>query len=164
MQVTFHGEALDTSGTPVAVGSDFPQFKLTTKTGKTLTKDELAGKVTLISVVPDINTRVCSISTKKFNQEVDKFKQIAFYTVSTNTVAQQADWCAAEGVAKMEVVSDEDKDFGKATGLYIEAKGIDARSVWVLDQAGKVVYRELITEQTNEPNYQAVLDFLTKLA
>ena len=51
-----------------------------------------------------------------------------------------------------------------ATGLYIETKGIDARSVWVLDQAGKVVYRELITEQTNEPNYQAVLDFLTKLA
>lgn len=163
MQVTFHGEACQTSGTPVTVGTTFPDFKVETSTNQMLTLDDLKGKVTFISVVPDLNTRVCSLSTKKFNQEVDKFADIAFYTVSTNTVAEQADWCALEGVKNMQVLSDAGKDFGKQTGLYVAEKGIDARSIWVLDEAGKVIYQELITEQSTEPNYQAVLDLLAEL-
>lgn len=120
-------------------------------------------KPTLISVVPDINTRICSISTKHFNQEVDKFAQINFYTISTNTLDQQKDWCAAEGVAKLELLSDADADFGKKMGLYVADKNIDARSIWIVDVDGKVLYQELLSEQKNEPDYQKALAFLTEL-
>ncbi|WP_333637021.1 redoxin family protein, partial [Ligilactobacillus animalis] len=66
---------------------------------------------------------------------------------------QQKNWCAAEGVAKLELLSDATAEFGKAMGLYVEEKGIDARSIWIVDTEGKVLYQELLTEQSDEPNY-----------
>ncbi len=113
--------------------------------------------------MPDIDTRVCSLSTKRFNQEVDKYNNINFYTISTNTLEQQKDWCAAEGVAKLELLSDATAEFGKAMGLYVEEKGIDARSIWIVDTKGTVLYQELLAEQSNEPNYAKALEFLDSL-
>lgn len=125
---------------------------------------ELINQPTLISVVPNINTSVCSISTKRFNGEVDKYQNINFYTVSTNTPAEQKDWCAAEDVENMELLSDESHDFGEKMGLFVESAGIDARSIWIVDADNKVLYQELIHEMTNEPNYDAALDFLNNLS
>ena len=163
MEIFFHGEAAQTNGTPVSVGQKLPDFTVKNSAGQAKTQSELLTKPTLISVVPDINTRICSISTKHFNQEVDKFAQINFYTISTNTLNQQKDWCAAEGVAKLELLSDADADFGKKMGLYVVDKNIDARSIWIVDVDGKVLYQELLSEQKNEPDYQKALAFLTEL-
>lgn len=64
----------------------------------------------------------------------------------------------------MQLLSDKAFDFGKNTGLYVADNDTDARSVWVLDNDGKVLYRELVIEQTNEPDYESVLQFLDSLA
>lgn len=162
MEITFHGVASQTTKMPPKVGEILPEFKVLAP-NKTLTTQDLLTKTTLISVVPDINTSVCSISTKHFNQEVDKYQNFNFYTISTNTLAEQADWCAVEGVEKMQLLSDATAEFGKALGLYVADKKIDARSIWVVDQNGKVLYQELIKEQTNEPDYQTALGFLDHL-
>lgn len=160
MQVNFHGESLTTNGEPPKLGQVLPEFTVQTADGSALTSADLTGKYTLISVVPDINTRVCSISTKHFNQTMDQFSGIRFLTVSTNTIEQQQAWCAAEGVTKMELVSDAKHDFGTAMGLFIDAKQLDARSVWIINPQGKIAYRELIDEQTNEPDYASALAYL----
>ena len=163
MQVTMKNEPLSTNGEPPKVGEELPSFKVKQADGSIVSMEELVDKPTLISVVPNINTSVCSISTKKFNGEVDKFDGINFYTISTNTPEEQKNWCAAEDVSKMKLLSDDSFDFGKSMGLFIEANKLDSRSVWIVDADKKVLYQELIQELTNEPNYDKALDFLQNL-
>ncbi|KRM05624.1 MAG: thiol peroxidase [Liquorilactobacillus ghanensis] len=157
MEFTMHEKTVVTNGQPPVVGTDFPDFKLAAEPDGTVSLADVKGKYTLISVVPDIDTRVCSLSTKKFNQQVDNFPAINFLTVSTNTPEQQKNWCAAEGVSKIKLLSDQEHQFGLALGLYIETAGIDARSIWLLDKNGTIIYRELVKEMTHEPDYEQVL-------
>lgn len=160
MEITRHGAAQQTVGAAPTIGKQAPDFTVQTKDNQPLTLADLRGKYTLISVVPDINTRVCSLSTKTFNKSVDQFDGVNFLTVSTNTVDAQQDWCAAEGVKSMQLVSDADETFGRAFGLLVPDNATDARSVWILNPEGKIVYRELVLEQTEEPDYGAALAYL----
>lgn len=163
MKVTFKGKEVQLIGMPPKVGDETPNFTVLNKNKQEVTKDNLLGKNTLISVVPDINTPVCSIQTKTFNQTMDQFPDVNFLTISTNTIQDQQNWCAAEGVKNMQLLSDENLSFGKATGLLIPDSGILARSVWILDPNGKIVYREIVDEITHEPNYDAAINELKKL-
>ncbi|MCI1282986.1 MAG: peroxiredoxin [Lacticaseibacillus songhuajiangensis] len=160
MEITRHGEAQQTNGQAPQIGHVIPAFSLQRADGSKLTNADLDAAHTLISVVPDITTRVCSISTKEFNKSVDQFKDVRFLTVSTNTTEQQQYWCAAEGVQSIELVSDADGEFGRSMGLYVDGNNTDARSVWILDQDGKIVYREIIKEQSDEPDYSSALAYL----
>ena len=163
MKVTFKGKEVKLIGIPPEVGDSMPNYTVLNKDKHKVTKDNLLGKVSLISVVPDINTPVCSIQTKTFNQTMDQFPNVNFLTISTNTIQDQQNWCAAEDVKNMQLLSDENLFFGKATGLLIPDSGILARSVWILDPNGKIVYREIVDEITHEPNYDAALNELKKL-
>ncbi|WP_297818425.1 thiol peroxidase [uncultured Lactobacillus sp.] len=163
MMVTFKGKEVKLLSTPPKVGQQMPDFTVLNKDNQEVTKNDLSGKITLISVVPDINTPVCSIQTKTFNKKMDQYPKVNFLTISTNTIADQQKWCAAEDVKNMELMSDKNLSFGKATGLLIPESGILARSVWVLDPNGKILYRELVEEITHEPNYDAVLNELKQL-
>lgn len=160
MEITLQGKAVQTSGDAVQLEHEVPAFSLEKADGSEFTQKELQGQYSLISVVPNINTPVCSISTKRFNQSVDKFKDVLFLTVSTNTSAEQKSWCAAEDVHDMQLLSDAKHDFGKAFGLYVADGSMDARSVWITNPAGQVVYRELVKEQSEEPDYEAALAYL----
>ena len=117
----------------------------------------------MISVVPNINTSVCSIQTKKFNQLMDQYPGANFLTVSTNTIEDQQNWCAAEGVKNMKMVADSEQSFGYALKVLIPDEGILARSIWVLDADGKIVYEQVVPEVVDEPDYDAALAALKKL-
>lgn len=163
MQITRFDKPMSTNGEPPVVDQEMPDFKVSKADGTLVTTSDLITKPTLISVVPNINTSVCSISTKRFNGEVDKYGNINFYTISTNTPAEQKNWCAAEDVTNMKLLSDQNLDFGKKMGLYIKEANVDSRSIWIIDSDKKILYRELVIEMTHEPNYDAALDFLTNL-
>ena len=163
MDVTINGEVRTLVGNPPAVGEEMPHFKVFDKDGEKIKTRFLFGKPTLISVVPDINTSVCSIQTKKFNEEVDKFKQANFLTISTNTIEEQQHWCAAEGVEHMQLASDHEESFGYALKLLIPEEGILARSVWVMDADGKITYRQICPEIVEEPDYAAAIAALKVL-
>lgn len=160
MQFTKKGTVLETNGTPLQVGDQLPVFQVQNRAGQTVTEDELINRVTFISVVPNINTPVCSLSTRKFNDEVGNYQNIDFYTISTNSTDEQQKWCALSDVSQMQMLSDREHDFGEKMGLWIKDAGIDARSVWVVDPNGKIIYRELVEELSHEPNYDQVLEFL----
>jgi thiol peroxidase len=163
MDLTFKGEAVSTLGQPPVVGDNFPDFTVINKDGNKVQLDDLLDKPLLISVVPDINTSVCSIQTKRFNSEIDGHEEINFVTISKNTVDEQSNWCAAEGVKNMQMLSDADHDFGKKTGLLIDSMGILARSVWVVDTNKQIIYSEILQEETNQPTYDKVLDQLDEM-
>jgi len=97
MNVLLSGEETELVGEPLQIGDTLPHFKLEDENGDKVKTADLVGKLTLISVVPDLNTDTCSLQTRHFNQAVDQFQDVQFLTISTNSVAEQRDWCAAEG-------------------------------------------------------------------
>ena len=164
MQVTRKGTIFEVPGIQPKVGDQAKEFELKSLDDKVYRLADFLGKPTILSIVPDIDTRVCALQTKRFNEEASKIDEVNFVTISNNTKEEQANWCAAEGVKNMQLLSDKAFDFGKNAGLYVADNDTDARSVWVLDNDGKVLYRELVIEQTNEPDYESVLQFLDSLA
>lgn len=162
MEITINGQHRQLVGNPPEVGEELPHFKVFNSQGEKVKTRFLLGKVTLISVVPDINTSVCSIQTKRFNEAVDQFKDIRFLTVSTNLAQTQQKWCAAQGVKNIELVSDHEQSFGYAMKLLIPDEDVLARSVWIVDADGKIVYRQIVSELTDEPDYDAALAALKK--
>lgn len=163
MDLDFKGQTITTYGDPLTVGEKFPDFTVLNKDNNEVKLSSFLDKPLLISVVPNINTSVCSVQTKHFNEEVDGHSEINFVTISTNTPEEQSHWCAAEGVKNMVMLSDIDHDFGKKSKIWIRDRNILARSVWVVDKNGEIIYSEIVPVQTDEPSYDKVLGQLNEL-
>lgn len=163
MEVLFQGKPQKTVGDLPAVGDNLPKFKVKNKDNQIVKTANIIGKPTVISVVPDIDSGICSIETKQFNQQADRFKNVKFITISNNTIEQQTKWCAAKGVSNLELLSDVESSFGYETGTYLENMGVLARVIFVIDSDGKIIYRQIVPEIASEPNYDEVLSFLEKL-
>ena len=165
--IQFKGNPMTLLGDEIKVGSLAPDFTVHFFEGglKTISKADLAGKPTLISVVPSLDTGVCQIQTKRFNQELaamgDKINSL---TVSRDLPFAQNRFCGAEAIKGMKMGSDyQAGSFGVAWGVMIDELKLLARSVFVLDAAGKVVHAEIVPEVTHEPNYAAAEAALKKL-
>jgi thiol peroxidase len=159
--VTFKGTPMTLLGAELKPGAAAPEFTLHYFEGglKTLTKDSVKGKPTILSVVPSLDTGVCQIQTKRFNQELAGLgDSVNSVTVSCDLPFAQNRFCGAEDVKNMRVGSDyQTGKFGEDFGVMIDELKLHARSVFVLDSAGKVVYTEIVPEVTSEPNYDAAI-------
>ncbi len=164
--ITFKGNPMTLAGSALNVGDPAPDFELHYADAgiKKLTLADLKGKPTIISVVPSLDTPTCAIQTKKFNEELGKLgDKINAVTVSRDLPFAQARFCGAENV-KMRTASDyQTHKFGEAYGLTIEELKLLTRAVFVLDASGKVVYKEVVSEVTQEPNYPPALAALQSL-
>ena len=166
--VTFKGNPLTLAGEAVQVGKPAPDFKLVQYDGamKEVTPADLRGKPTIISVVPSLDTPVCQVQTKKFNQELGALgDKINAVTVSVDLPFAMNRFCGAESIKNLRSLSDyKDRNFGKNWGMLIEELQLLARGTFVLDAAGNVTYAEQVKEVAQEPNYDAALAALKKLA
>jgi thioredoxin-dependent peroxiredoxin len=165
--VTFKGTPLTLVGEAVKVGQPAPDFTVYYFEGglKPIKLSDLKGKPSFISVVPSLDTGVCAIQTKKFNQELSALgDKVNALTVSLDLPFAQNRFCGAEGIKSMRVGSDyQNREFGQKYGMLIDELKLLARGVFVLDKDGKVVYSQLVPEVTTEPNYEAALAALKKL-
>ncbi|MCA9124302.1 MAG: thiol peroxidase [Planctomycetaceae bacterium] len=165
--VTFKGNPLTLAGEAVQVGQAAPEFTLHYYADglKTITKADLLGKPSIISVVPSLDTPVCQVQTKRFNQDLGNLgEQVNAVTVSLDLPFAMNRFCGAEDVKTMRVGSDyQDRSFGNNWGMLIEELKLLARGVFVLDASGNVVYAETVSEVTEEPNYDAALAALKGL-
>ena len=159
--VTFKGAPLTLAGEEVQVGQAAPDFTLHYfEDGmQQITPADLRGKPTILSVVPSLDTPVCAIQTKKFNEMLGELgERINAVTVSLDLPFAMNRFCGAENITNIRSASDyQDRSFGKNWGTLIEELKILARSIFVLDKDGKVVYVEAVKEVTDEPNYDAAL-------
>ncbi len=159
--ITFKGNPMTLLGSEVQTGAAAPDFTVHYFDGglKTITKQDLAGKATILSVVPSLDTGVCQIQTKKFNQELGALgESVNAVTISRDLPFAQNRFCGAEDVKNIKVGSDyQSGAFGESFGVMIDELKLLARSVFVLDKAGKVVYSEIVPEVTQEPNYSDAL-------
>jgi thiol peroxidase len=128
-------------------------------------KADLLGKPSIISVVPSLDTPVCQVQTKTFNQRLAAMGDtINALTVSLDLPFAMSRFCGAEGITAIKVGSDYmNRDFVTDWGVLIEELKILARAVFVLDKDGVVRYAQVVKEVAEEPNYDAALAALQKL-
>src|SRR5262249_53863361 len=118
-------------------------------------------KVRLFSVVPSLDTPVCSAQTKKFDEALASLKdKVASYTVSLDLPFAQKRFCTAEHVSNMQTLSDvHNHSFGQNYGVLIEGLPLAllSRAVFIVGKDGKITYAEYVPEVTSHPNYDAAL-------
>jgi thiol peroxidase len=165
--VTFKGSPVTLVGPQLKAGDAAPEFKTLDAGLGTVTLADTGSKPRLFSVVPSLDTGVCSAQTKKFDEALAALgDKVSSYTVSLDLPFAQKRFCTEEGVKNMETLSDaHDHSFGQAFGVLIEGLPLPllARSVFVIDKAGKVAYAEYVPEVTDLPNFDAALSALRAL-
>jgi len=126
------------------------------------------GKVQLVVAVPSLDTPVCDAETRKFNEEAAKLDGVEVVTVSMDLPFAAARWCGAAGIDNVKVCSDfRNKDFGKAYGVLLEdgpLAGVLGRVIFVIDKDGKIAYKQVVPEITEEPNYEEAIEAAKKAA
>jgi thiol peroxidase len=166
--VTFKGTPKDLLGPEVKVGAKAPGFSCLASGLNTVTLNDTPAKARLFSVVPSLDTPVCSTQTKKFEEGIRAMgDKVACYTVSLDLPFAQKRFCTAEGCGTMQTLSDvADQSFGTNWGVLLDGLPLKllARSVFVVDKTGTVTYAEYVPEVTSEPNYASALAALAKAA
>jgi thiol peroxidase len=159
--ITLHGDAINTNGDLPAVGSAAPDFTLTTGELADVSLADFAGKKKLLNIVPSLDTGVCAISTKKFNDAVADHGNTVFLTVSADLPFAQGRFCEAEKLEAIKTLSTmRSASFAEDYGIKIvdgPLAGITGRAVVVLDESNKVIYTELVPEIAQEPDYDKAL-------
>lgn len=165
-KVTLKGNEIHTNGELPAVGTDAPDFAGVKSDLSELSLSELKGKKVVINVFPSLDTAVCATSVRRFNQEATGHPDTVVLAVSKDLPFAQGRFCTVEGIDRVIPLSMfrcacfEDK-----YGMLLTdgpLKGLLARGVIVVDEAGKVIYTELVPEITTEPNYEAAMAALKK--
>lgn len=157
---------LELQGNAVALQTIAPDFKVADASFKATRLSDFAGKTVLISVVPSLDTGVCSLQTKKFNEQVTSLPaDVVLLTISTDLPFAQKRFCQQEQVDKLLVLSDAVwGDFGSSYGLRIKDMGILTRAVLIIDRSGKLVYQQLVPVLSQEPDYTDALTTLKQYA
>ncbi|MEZ7187118.1 thiol peroxidase [Pseudoalteromonas sp. DY56-GL22] len=152
-------------GQGVEVGQQAPNFKVVDGNFTPVTLDNYRGQAVLLSVVPSLDTGVCSIQTKHFNEKVaSEYPSVAMLTLSADLPFAQKRFCKAENIDKVVTLSDSVwRDFGKNYGLIIKDMGLLTRAVFVLDKDHNIVYKQLVDNLSKEPDYDSAIAALKKL-
>jgi thioredoxin-dependent peroxiredoxin len=156
--ITKGGAPLTLLGTMLDVGDSAPAVQLVDpKLGK-LDLAALRGKLIVLSVVPSIDTRVCESQTHHVSDAITNMPAgTAVITVSRDLPFAQGRF-AEEAMTQTQMGSDyHGGAFGRAFGVEVKETGLLARSVWVIKADGQIAYRELVADQSTEPNYDALL-------
>jgi thiol peroxidase len=164
-EITFQGNPLTLIGSELKVGDSAPDATLLANDLSPVQLSSYKGKVCVVSVVPSLDTPVCDMQTRKFNEQaVNLGDEVVILTTSMDLPFAQSRWCGAAGVEKVVTLSDHrDADFGEAYGVLIKELRLLARAVFVVDKNGTVQYVQVVKEVTEEPDYNAVIEAVKKL-
>ena len=163
--ITMFGNPLTLLGKKLSVGDRAPDFELLDNDLKPVNLSGFSGKVSVISSVPSLDTPVCDMETRRFNEEAGKLgDNVSILTVSMDLPFAQKRWCGAAGVENVTTLSDHrDAKFGENYGVLIKELRLLARAIFVVDREGVIQYVQLVKEVTEEPDYDAVIAAVGKL-
>lgn len=163
--ITFQGNPLTLLGNELKKGDAAPDCELLGNDLSAVALASYRGKICILSAVPSLDTPVCDMETRRFNQEAgDLSDDVSILTISMDLPFAQARWCGAAGVDRVVTLSDHrNAAFGEAYGVLIKELRLLARCIFVVDTEGVVQYIQLVKEMTKEPDYEAVLAAVKKL-
>jgi thiol peroxidase len=162
--VSMKGKPLNLVGNEPQIGQKAPDFSLSDNTLSPVKLVDSAGKPRLLSVVPSLDTAVCSLQTRTFNDRLSELgDSFQAYTISADLPFAQKRFCDENAIRATQTLSDHrDMSFGKAYGLMIENLRLLARAVLVVDKNDTITYVEIVPEITQEPDYAKALAALKK--
>ena len=159
--VTLKGKPIKIEGTFPKVGQKAPAFSLVNRDLADVTLANYAGKKKVLNIVPSLDTPVCAISTRKFNQQASNMDNTVVLIIAADLPFAMSRFCDAEGLDKVITLSTmRGANFMKDYGVFISDSafaGITARAVIVLDESDTIIHAELVPEIADEPNYEAAL-------
>ena len=164
--ITMKGNPLTLVGNEVKVGERAPEFEVLSNDLSPVKFSSFRGKVCILSSVPSLDTPVCDTETRRFNEEAGRLSSdVAVLTISMDLPFAQKRWCGAAGITRVQTLSDHrDASFGTSYGVLIKELRLLARAVFVVDRNGIVQHVQIVNEITQEPDYDAVLTAVSKLA
>lgn len=163
-QITFKGTQAHTKGELPKIGEYAPDFVLTANDLSEKKLSDYQSFRVVLNIFPSIDTGVCAASVRKFNQEASNLKNTKILCISKDLPFALSRFCGAEGITNVEALSDFRSDFSSKYELEFTdtpLKGLLSRAIIVVDENGKVIYTEQVSETGNEPNYQKVIDILS---
>ena len=158
MKITFNGDQITLVENQVKVGDTAPDFLVVDNTLKDLTLADTNGKRIFVTV-PSLDTSVCDMEVRRFNEEASKLDDVTVYVISMDLPFAQVRWCGNAGVDRVKTVSDyKQKSFGKNYGALIEEFCFLTRAIFVVDENNKITYVEYCKDVINEPDYEGALN------
>lgn len=162
--ITLQGNDIHTAGELPRVGSKAPDFTLTDRDLNDVALSRWMGKKKLLSVFPSIDTPVCAMSTRKFNDYARTHADTVMLMISADLPFAHKRFCGDEGLDNVVTLSTmRSNDFARSYGVLITdgpLLGLTARAVVILDENDTVVHSELVPEIGEEPDYEAALKAL----
>jgi thiol peroxidase len=159
--VTLKGAPVTLYGDFPSVGQAAPDFTLVAKDLTDVGLKDFVGKRKVLNIVPSLDTAVCATSTRKFNEAASKLENTVVLVISADLPFAMSRFCVAEGLENVITLSlMRGRDFMRNYGVKIAdtaLSGVTARAVLVLDENNKVLHAELVSEITQEPNYDVAL-------
>lgn len=159
--VTFKGDAVELSGTELSVGDTAPEFHLQNNGLEEVSLSTKPGRVRVIATVPSLDTSVCSVESKRFDEEAANLPDVDFYVVSMDLPFAAKRWCGSEDAEHIHTLSDHRTGaFGQNYGVLIKGGPLDrilTRAVFVVDADGKLTHVEYCKEIADHPDYDAAL-------
>ena len=161
-QVTFKGNPVNLSGNLPEVGSQAPDFLLVKSDLSEAKLSDFRGKNVVLNIFPSIDTGVCAASVRRFNKDATSKDNTVVLGISADLPFAAGRFCAAEGIDNVITLSTfRNPDFAKDYGLLMTdgpLKGLLARTVIVVDPQGKILYKELVSEIAQEPDYNSAIN------
>src|SRR5262244_4595979 len=155
---TMRGNPLTLIGPELQAGDHAPDFTVVDGTLSPVNLEKTGHNVRIISVVPSLDTPVCDLQTKRFNEEAAKLPGVDIVTISMDLPFAQKRWCGAFGVDNVKMLSDhKDGSFGSNYGTLIKELRIESRAIFVIDQNNKIRHVEYVKEVADHPNYETAL-------
>ena len=158
--VTLKGNIVHLTGTKINVGDKAPVVNLITSNLQEINVGGKTKKTQVLLVVPSIDTPICDMEARTFNEKATKMKDVSITVISMDLPFASKRYCAAHGIKNITIASDfQNKEFGKSYGTLIGdsiLQGIETRAIFIIKN-GKITYKQLVPEISQAPDYEAVL-------
>lgn len=157
----FKGEKVKLLGQCLELGDPAPILNLPNPHLEDIQIGGEGNRVQVIITAPSLDTPVCAKEARTFNERLGQIEGVEGVLISMDLPFAAAQFCTINGVKNIQTASDfRDKSFAKAYGVLISKgplEGLCARAIYIVSKDGRIVYKQIVPEITDEPDYEEVL-------
>ena len=162
--VAMRGNPMTLVGQELKVGDSAPNFTVLSEAMTPVSLNDFDGMFKVISVTPSLDTPVCDLQIHWFNEDAANIQDTVVLNISMDLPFAIKKFCATAGIEKAKALSDhKEASFGKAYGVLMKELRLLARSIFIIDKSNVVRYIQIVSEQTNEPDYEAAVEALKNM-
>lgn len=157
--VTFKGTPLNLVGRKPRVPGEAANFRVINQDLGEVMLADFPGKIKVISFFPSLDTPVCDLQVKEFNQRAAEVSAgVVVIGISKDLPFAQKRFCAMNEIKSEVVLSDyKTSSFGINYGVLIKELNLLARGVMIIDQNNLLRYMQIAGELTSSVDYADTL-------